>query len=82
MVVRFGIQRAALAALNDHAMRIMMSHVHQKRRLATATAIGLVPATFAHRRARRMLQNVMAGGLFGVIRIMLNCGMGTSLFAH
>ena len=65
MVVRFGIQRAALAALYDYAMRIMMSHIHQQRRLAPSAAIGLVPAAFARRRACRVLQHIMAGGLFG-----------------
>ena len=64
-MVRFGIQRAALAALYDYAMRIMMSHIHQQRRLAPSAAIGLVAATFAQRRTRRVLQHVVAGGLFG-----------------
>ena len=51
VVMRLGIESSALAALHDHAVRIVVRHVDQQLGLARSAAIGLVAATFAGGRA-------------------------------
>lgn len=64
MVVRLCVERAALAAPDNHAMRVMMGHIHKQRRLATAATIRLVTAAFARRCSGRVLDDVRTCGLF------------------
>ena len=47
MVVRLGVEPAALAAFDDHAMRIAMGDVYKELGLARAAPIGLVAAALA-----------------------------------
>lgn len=63
MVMWLGIERAALAAPDNHAMGIMMGHIDKQCRLATTAAIGLVPPTLTQRLAGRVFEDFMAGGL-------------------
>ena len=63
VVMRLGVEPAALAALHDHAVRIMVRHVDQQLRLARSAAIGLVAATFAGGRPGSVFHHIGAFGL-------------------
>lgn len=64
VVMRLGVQAAAFAAFDNDSMGIVMGNIDEELRLAPPAAIGLVPATLARRRSRRMLKDIRAFYLF------------------
>ena len=79
MMVRFCIEPPALAAFHDDAVGIMVPDIDQEPGLAAAATIRLVPAAFAHRRARRVFENLRAGCGFGRNLDHVELGHGTGL---
>ena len=65
MVVGFGVQAAAFAALNDNAVDIPVGNIDHQLGLAGAATMGLVAATLAHGLAGGMLKDL---GAFGLLR--------------
>ena len=66
VVVRLGVNLAALAAFDNGAMGVMVTDIDEKFRLAAAAAIGLVAAAFAQRFPRGMLFDIGALGVVGI----------------
>jgi len=79
MMVRLCIEPPALAAFHDDAVRVMVPDIDQEPGLAAAAAIRLVPAAFAHGRARRVFENLRAGCGFGRNLDHVELGHGTGL---
>ncbi|GGD06297.1 hypothetical protein GCM10011342_13970 [Aquisalinus flavus] len=63
MMVRLGVQPAALAAFDDNAVGVVMGDIDEQSGLAAAAAIGFVTAAFAGRTADGVLDDVCAFGL-------------------
>lgn len=66
MVMRFGVQPAAFAAFHDDAVCVLVGDVDEQLRLAGAAAIGFITASFAKGRARLVIVDVDAFGVFRV----------------
>lgn len=79
VMVRLCVQPPALAAFHDDTVRVMVPDIDQELGLAAATAIGLVPAAFAHGRAGSVFKNVGAGCGFGRNLDHVELGHGTGL---
>lgn len=65
MVVGFGVQAAAFAALDHHAVNVAVGDIDHQLGLAGAAAMGLVAAAFPHGLAGGVLKDL---GAFGLLR--------------